>query len=71
MLHTHKIGLKKPSGGLYKIRPIRIIETNEVFDNAAVCARYINGDVSAILRNIMVMDIDVEVIILSMLIKEK
>ncbi len=51
MLHAHRTGLKQPSGGPYQIRPIRIIETGKVFNSAMACARYINGDVSAILRN--------------------
>lgn len=42
--HAYESGIRKPSGGRGLIRKIRIVETGQVFDNMAECARYVNGD---------------------------
>lgn len=54
VIHAYNTGLKKPSGP-HKIRPIRIVETGEVFDDCHECARSIGGNhwaISACLRGI-------------------
>lgn len=48
--HAYDTGIRKPSGGRGPIRPIRIIETGETFDNMADCARYVGGDSGNICR---------------------
>ena len=40
--HAFRTGLKKPSGGR-KATPIRIVETDEVFESVSECARRISG----------------------------
>ena len=40
--HAYRTGLKKPSGGL-KATPIRIVETDEVFESVSECARRIGA----------------------------
>lgn len=45
--HAYRTGLKKPAGGRKGI-PIRIVETGEVFESAAECARRIGGSHGAI-----------------------
>jgi hypothetical protein len=47
--HAFRTGLKKPSGGL-KATPVRIVETDEVFESQSECARRIGGDQAAIWR---------------------
>lgn len=47
--HAYRTGLKKPSGGR-EATPIRIVETGEVFESQAECARRIGGDQSNISR---------------------
>jgi hypothetical protein len=47
MRHAYRTGLKKPAGGR-KATPIRIVETDEVFESIAECARRIGGYQSAI-----------------------
>lgn len=42
--HAYATGIRRPSGGRGPIQKIRIIETGQIFDNMAECARYINGD---------------------------
>lgn len=48
--HAYDTGIRKPSGGRGPIRKIRIVETGQVFDNMADCARHIHGDNGNICR---------------------
>ena len=48
--HAYDTGIRKPSGGRGSIRKILIVETGQVFDNMADCARYVNGDSGNISR---------------------
>lgn len=48
--HAYDAGIRKPSGGRGPIRKIRIVETGQVFDNMAECARYVNGDSGNVCR---------------------
>ena len=48
--HAYDTGIRKPSGGRGPIRQIRIVETGQVFENMAECAKYINGDSGNICR---------------------
>ena len=41
MKHAYRTGLKRPSGGLPE-RPVRVVETNEVYPSAYECARQLN-----------------------------
>ena len=45
--HAYRTGLKKPSGAC-KPTPIRIVETDEVFESISECARRIGVTVAAI-----------------------
>ncbi len=45
--HAFRTGLKKPSGGR-KATPVRIVETGEVYESTAECARRIGGHQGAI-----------------------
>ena len=54
MIHAYNNNLKRPSGP-YTIRPIRIVETGEIFDDCHDCARHIDGShwaISACLRGV-------------------
>lgn len=42
--HAYDNNIRKPSGGRGPIRRIRIVETGEIFENMADCARAIGGD---------------------------
>ena len=48
--HAYDSGIRKPSGGRGLIRNIRIIETGQVFDNMAECAKFVKGDSGNISR---------------------
>ena len=48
--HAYDTGIRKPSGGRGPIRKIKIVETGQVFENMADCARFINGDSGNISR---------------------
>lgn len=48
--HAYDSGIRKPSGGRGPIRKIRIVETGEVFDNMADCAKRVCGDSGNICR---------------------
>lgn len=50
--HAYNTGLRRPSGGRGPITPIRIVETNEVFENMAECAKAIHGDSGNISRRV-------------------
>lgn len=42
--HAYDNTLRRPSGGRGPISKIKIVETGEVFDNMAECAKAVNGD---------------------------
>lgn len=42
--HAYDSGLRKPSGGRGKIRPIRVIETGRIYENEHECAKAIGSD---------------------------
>ena len=42
--HAYDTGIRKPSGGRGDIRPVRVLETNEVYENLHECAKAINSD---------------------------
>ena len=48
--HAYDTGIRKPSGGRGKIRRIKNLETGEIFDNMAECAKSVNGDSGNISR---------------------
>lgn len=48
--HAYDNGFRKPSGGRGPIQRIRIVETGQIFDNMADCARYVGGDSGNICR---------------------
>lgn len=48
--HAYDTGIRVPSGGRGPIRKIRIVETGQVFDNMAECARFVGGDSGNICR---------------------
>ena len=48
--HAYDTHIRKPSGGRGPIRKIRIVETGQVFDNMAECAKYVKGDNGNICR---------------------
>lgn len=44
VLHAYATGLREPSGGRGKIRPVRVVETGIVYDNLHECAKAIGSD---------------------------
>lgn len=48
--HAYDTGIRGPSGGRGPIRKIRIVETGQVFDNMAECAKFVHGDNGNICR---------------------
>ena len=48
--HAIKIGLNKP--GAYQKRPIRIVETGEIFDGVVECAEAVGGDFRNVYRSL-------------------
>lgn len=50
--HAYDSGLRKPSGGRGEIRPIRIVETGEVYENLHECAKAIGSDSGNVSRHL-------------------
>lgn len=48
--HAYESGIRKPSGGRGPIRKILVVETGQVFDNMAECAKYVHGDTGNICK---------------------
>lgn len=42
--HAYDAGLRKPSGGRGKIRPVKVLETGLIYKNLHECAKAINSD---------------------------
>lgn len=50
--HAYNTGLRKPSGGRGPIRPIKIVETGDIYENATECSKAIGTDPSNVIRQL-------------------
>lgn len=50
--HAYDSGLRKPSGGRGKIRPVRVVETGKIYENLHECSKAINSDSGNVSRHL-------------------